>query len=109
MRDVRTEQGRTLREVAAEARVSMPYLSEVERGRKEPSSEVLAAVAEALGMRLVDVIRRAEQLLTSAARPAALRTLTALAAQERLLPPAPDGSMPGPGATAGGSVVMIAA
>jgi len=56
LREVRTEQARTLREVAERARVSMPYLSEVERGRKEPSSEVLAALAGALDLRLADLL-----------------------------------------------------
>ena len=59
LRDVRTGQGRTLREVSDRARVSMPYLSEVERGRKEASSEVLAAVARALGLRLTDLLAMA--------------------------------------------------
>lgn len=48
LRRLRREQGRTLDEVGAQARVSMPYLSEIERGRKEASSEVLAAVCGAL-------------------------------------------------------------
>ncbi|MDJ0393760.1 helix-turn-helix transcriptional regulator [Rhodococcus sp. G-MC3] len=48
LRRLRQEQGRTLDEVGAEARVSMPYLSEIERGRKEASSEVLAALCGAL-------------------------------------------------------------
>ncbi|MFC8177710.1 MULTISPECIES: helix-turn-helix domain-containing protein [Nocardiaceae] len=48
LRRIRTEQGRTLQEVSSEARVSMPYLSEVERGRKEASSEVLSALCGAL-------------------------------------------------------------
>ncbi|MFW5420692.1 helix-turn-helix transcriptional regulator [Nocardiopsis sp. CNT-189] len=56
LRRVRLEQGRTLREVADDAQVSLPYLSEVERGRKEPSSEVLAAIRRALGLRLIDLI-----------------------------------------------------
>ncbi|WP_017595288.1 helix-turn-helix domain-containing protein [Nocardiopsis potens] len=56
LRRVRLEQGRTLREVADAAQVSLPYLSEVERGRKEPSSEVLAAIRRALGLRLIDLI-----------------------------------------------------
>ena len=47
LREARTTQGRTLREVSDSARVSLGYLSEVERGRKEPSSEVLAAAARA--------------------------------------------------------------
>ena len=48
LRRVRTDQGRTLREVSDSARVSLGYLSEVERGLKDPSSEMLAAVAGAL-------------------------------------------------------------
>jgi ribosome-binding protein aMBF1 (putative translation factor) len=56
LRRARLEQGRTLREVAEDARVSLPYLSEVERGRKEPSSEVLAAITQALGLRVIDLL-----------------------------------------------------
>ena len=56
LRRARLEQGRTLADVAGAARVSMPYLSEVERGRKEASSEVLAAVCEALRIELSDVL-----------------------------------------------------
>lgn len=52
LRRARQRQGRTLREVAAAAQVSLPYLSEVERGRKEASSEVLAAICRALGIHL---------------------------------------------------------
>ncbi|WP_072807132.1 helix-turn-helix domain-containing protein [Rhodococcoides yunnanense] len=48
LRRIRQEQGRTLENVASEARVSMPYLSEIERGRKEASSEVLSALCGAL-------------------------------------------------------------
>ena len=44
LRRARTEQGRTLREVSDSARVSLGYLSEVERGRKEASSELLSAI-----------------------------------------------------------------
>ncbi len=65
LRDVRTGQERTLREVAERSGVSMPYLSEVERGRKEPSSEILAAVAGALGLRLVDLLAMAWQELAA--------------------------------------------
>jgi transcriptional regulator with XRE-family HTH domain len=56
LRRTRREQGRTLADVAAAARVSMPYLSEVERGRKEASSEVLAAICESLGIDLSDLL-----------------------------------------------------
>jgi transcriptional regulator with XRE-family HTH domain len=52
LRAARTEQSRTLRDVAREARVSLGYLSEVERGQKEASSELLNAICEALGLEL---------------------------------------------------------
>lgn len=56
LRRARLGQRRTLADVARAARVSMPYLSEVERGRKEASSEVLAAICEALRIDLSDVL-----------------------------------------------------
>jgi hypothetical protein len=56
LRRTRQEQGRTLADVARAAKVSMPYLSEVERGLKEASSEVLAAICDALGVELADVL-----------------------------------------------------
>ena len=56
LRRIRLEQERTLADVASSARVSMPYLSEIERGRKEASSEVLAALCEALGIGLSDLL-----------------------------------------------------
>ena len=52
LRASRTEQSRTLRDVAREARVSLGYLSEVERGHKEASSELLNSICEALGLQL---------------------------------------------------------
>jgi transcriptional regulator with XRE-family HTH domain len=48
LRDFRLQKGRTLRQVASRASVALGYLSEVERGQKEASSEILASVAEAL-------------------------------------------------------------
>ncbi|MCM3922992.1 helix-turn-helix transcriptional regulator, partial [Frankia sp. AiPs1] len=56
LRRRRLAQQRTLRDVAAAALVSMPYLSEIERGRKEASSEILAAICRALGVRLTDLL-----------------------------------------------------
>jgi XRE family transcriptional regulator, stress-response regulator len=56
LRRNRLEQRRTLADVARDARVSMPYLSEIERGRKEASSEVLSAVCAALRMELSDLL-----------------------------------------------------
>lgn len=58
LRDVRLRQRRTLREVSGTARVSLGYLSEVERGQKEASSELLAAICRALGVRMADVLRQ---------------------------------------------------
>lgn len=57
LRRARQGQQRTLREVSATARVSLGYLSEVERGQKEASSELLAAIAAALGVPLSEVLR----------------------------------------------------
>ena len=57
LRQRRQRQGRTLREVSADARVSLGYLSEVERGQKEASSELLAAICTALEAPLSDVLR----------------------------------------------------
>src|SRR5881227_2489498 len=57
LRTTRLRQQRTLREVSALAQVSLGYLSEVERGQKEASSELLASICRALGVRLSDVLR----------------------------------------------------
>jgi transcriptional regulator with XRE-family HTH domain len=57
LRRLRLRQGRTLREVSAAARVSLGYLSEVERGQKEASSELLASICSALGAPLSHVLR----------------------------------------------------
>lgn len=59
LRRARTTQGRTLREVSDSARVSLGYLSEVERGRKEPSSELLNAICSALDVPLSAVLTNA--------------------------------------------------
>lgn len=67
LRHERRSQGRTLKDVAEAARISMPYLSEVERGLKEASSEVLAAAAQALGLNLADVLALAGERLVSLA------------------------------------------
>lgn len=58
LRRRRVAQGRTLRQVSAEARVSLGYLSEIERGQKEASSELLASVCEALDVPLSDVFHQ---------------------------------------------------
>src|SRR4051812_49786825 len=56
LRRIRLDDGRTLREVSRAANISMPYLSEIERGRKEPSSEILAGICAALGLTLLDLL-----------------------------------------------------
>jgi cyanate lyase len=58
LREERQAQGRTLADVAERAAVSLPYLSEIERGRKEVSSDLLAAVTEALDLPLDRVLER---------------------------------------------------
>jgi transcriptional regulator with XRE-family HTH domain len=70
LRRERHAQGRTLQNVADAAGISMAYLSEVERGRKEPSSEVLAAAARALHLTLADLIVRVHVELARPAAPA---------------------------------------
>ncbi|MBU1249858.1 helix-turn-helix transcriptional regulator [Chryseoglobus sp. 28M-23] len=57
LRDVRLQKGRTLRQVASRASVALGYLSEVERGQKEASSEILASVAEALDTPISVIMR----------------------------------------------------
>jgi len=59
LRRIRLDGARTLREVSRAANISMPYLSEIERGRKEPSSEILAGIFAALGLSLVDLLHEA--------------------------------------------------
>lgn len=75
LRGERLAQERTLKDVAEAARISVPYLSEVERGRKEASSEVLAAAARALGLGLGDLLARAhgELVRVTGRRPGAVR------------------------------------
>ncbi|MBY8859950.1 helix-turn-helix transcriptional regulator [Nocardia sp. CA2R105] len=88
LRRARIAQSRTLREVSTSARVSLGYLSEVERGRKEASSELLAAICEALDVPLSEVlsdvsINMAEQDFAAARtrrEPAAAERATASAA-----------------------------
>ena len=57
LRAQRMRQGRTLRQVSADARVSLGYISEIERGQKEASSELLASLCLALDAPLSDVLR----------------------------------------------------
>ncbi|GAA3754987.1 helix-turn-helix transcriptional regulator [Spinactinospora alkalitolerans] len=73
LRQLRQRQGRTLREVSADARVSLGYLSEVERGQKEASSELLSSICGALGVPLSQVLRDvSDQLALAELQEAAL-------------------------------------
>ena len=63
LRRARTTQRRTLREVSDSARVSLGYLSEVERGRKEASSELLNAICDALDVSLSELLAEAGEQL----------------------------------------------
>lgn len=58
LRDARLGQGKTLRDISSEARVSLGYLSEVERGQKEASSELLASICEALDVPMSAILRQ---------------------------------------------------
>ncbi|WP_232676108.1 helix-turn-helix domain-containing protein [Nocardioides sp. R-C-SC26] len=73
LRDRRIERGMTLREVSAEARVSLGYISEIERGQKEASSELLASLCGALEMPLSAVLREVSDAV--ALEEAALQTI----------------------------------
>lgn len=56
LRSRRMEQGRTLRQLCADASVSLGYMSEIERGQKEASSELLAAICSALDVPLSEIL-----------------------------------------------------
>jgi len=63
LRDLRLQQGKTLRQVAGRASVALGYLSEVERGQKEASSEILASVADALETPISTILREVSDRL----------------------------------------------
>ena len=88
------QRGLTLREVSAEARVSLGYISEIERGQKEASSELLASLCAALDVPLSDVLREVSD---------------AVALEEAAVPPWPRRRSRSPRATRAGDVVASAA
>jgi transcriptional regulator with XRE-family HTH domain len=87
LRARRQGQQRTLRDVSTAANVSLGYLSEIERGQKEASSELLAAICEALGSHVSEVIRDASDSLARVERADA--PLTEPAVAEPVPAPAP--------------------
>ncbi|MBU3067178.1 helix-turn-helix domain-containing protein [Nocardia sp. NEAU-G5] len=101
LRHARIAQSRTLREVSTSARVSLGYLSEVERGRKEASSELLAAICQALDLPLSQVLSDVSTALADAdfaaahpaAEPAGVAKASAfgrIAGETRIVIPAPS-------------------
>ena len=68
LREERLDQDRTLADVARDAAISLPYLSEIERGRKEVSSDLLGAVCGALDVPLVEVLERCVDRLRARAQ-----------------------------------------
>ncbi|MEO8888331.1 MAG: helix-turn-helix domain-containing protein [Jatrophihabitantaceae bacterium] len=97
LRGLRLRQRRTLREISASARVSLGYLSEVERGQKEPSSELLAAICRALDVELSELfqdvsttLRREEKLALAG------RIATIPGAGSARISVAPNGASTGP-------------
>jgi len=102
LRGLRLRQRRTLREVSSSARVSLGYLSEVERGQKEPSSELLAAICGALDVELSELFREVTDTLRREEK-IAIRLGSVVGAEHARLHPAP-GEARGPQARALGPV-----
>jgi transcriptional regulator with XRE-family HTH domain len=89
LRGMRMRQRRTLREVSATARVSLGYLSEVERGQKEPSSELLAAICSALEVELSELFTEVSQTLRREEKLALANRVAIVGAGSARLTPAP--------------------
>ncbi|MDQ1732797.1 MAG: hypothetical protein QOK10_2956 [Pseudonocardiales bacterium] len=96
LRAVRLRQRRTLREVSAAARVSLGYLSEIERGHKEPSSELLAAICDALDVPLSEVFLTVSDSLRRQERTADRAMVLGSRPGGPVLTPAPHRDQSGP-------------
>lgn len=97
LRGLRLRQRRTLREVSSAARVSLGYLSEVERGQKEPSSELLAAICGALDVELSELFWEVSQTLRREEKLAAAGRVASIpGAGAARITPAPIGEPAGP-------------
>lgn len=86
LRDARLGQGKTLRDISSEARVSLGYLSEVERGQKEASSELLASICVALDVPMSAILREVSDRFEMAENVIDARSLTRMP----MLPVIPD-------------------
>ncbi|WP_328989892.1 helix-turn-helix domain-containing protein [Kribbella sp. NBC_01245] len=93
-RRIRLERGITLRELAELAQVSVPYLSEIERGRKEPSSEILAAICRALELDLTDLLDEVQFDLAAFREPQRLETTSIQVASTSYAPTSYRSSTP---------------
>jgi transcriptional regulator with XRE-family HTH domain len=79
LRSERMRRGMTLRELSSEARISLGYISEIERGQKEASSELLASLCEALDLPLSEVLREvSDSIALEEARLALERKVTSV-------------------------------
>ncbi|HEY2088147.1 MAG TPA: transcriptional regulator ClgR [Mycobacterium sp.] len=87
LRRARTKQGRTLRQVSDSARVSLGYLSEVERGRKEASSELLSAICDALDVSLSQLLVDASEQLIRQERAVATASAANIDASTKVVIP----------------------
>ncbi len=94
LRRARIAQGRTLREVSSSARVSLGYLSEVERGRKEASSELLAAICQALDLPLSQVLSDVSSTMAEADFAASGAQREPAAAERATVPAAEPAKVP---------------
>jgi transcriptional regulator with XRE-family HTH domain len=97
LRGHRLRQRRTLRDVSGRARVSLGYLSEVERGQKEASSELLASICDALELELADLLAEVSDSLRGGATPAPA-AVRPLAPSDREEPEAAQPATPAPAA-----------
>jgi transcriptional regulator with XRE-family HTH domain len=107
LRERRLDQRRTLRDVSTEAKVSLGYLSELERGQKEASSELLGSICEALGVQLSDVLREVSDTVALAEEMAGVLAPVGADQPDRVEPapaePVPAGAVPA-GAVPAGAV-----
>jgi transcriptional regulator with XRE-family HTH domain len=101
LRTRRMDQGRTLRQLCADARVSLGYMSEIERGQKEASSELLAAICTALDVPLSEILSDVADAVALEEAAMAVRLETVEIGSDPLVTPVPRG--------AGGDVVASAA
>jgi transcriptional regulator with XRE-family HTH domain len=83
LRAERMRQGMTLRELSSSARVSLGYISEIERGQKEASSELLYSLCEALEVPLSDVLREVSDAVAIEEAAASLTSLEPMRARNR--------------------------